>query len=115
MKVCRPMRSHLAYGVWNMSHEQGNELLHSRFRGNCLYICDWPGCVHIEEKRNYMLFRGIFKDFKAFQVWRTIKDGNRSKIDLNRAFCTCKYTWDLHSVFCLRRVFVYHDDGEPVV
>ncbi|KAB2605112.1 phytochrome A-associated F-box protein [Pyrus ussuriensis x Pyrus communis] len=114
-KVCRPMRSHLASGVWNLSREQGNKLLHSRFRGDRLYICDWPGCVHIEEKRNYMLFRGIFKDFKGSQVWRTIKDGNRSKIDLNCAFCTCKDTWDLHSAFCLRRVFGYHDDGEPVV
>ncbi|PQQ14564.1 phytochrome A-associated F-box protein [Prunus yedoensis var. nudiflora] len=114
-KVCRSMRSHLASGVWNLSREQGNKLLHSRFRGDCLYLCDWPGCVHIEEKRNYMLFRGIFKDFKGSQVWRTIKDGNRSKIDLNCAFCSCKETWDLHSAFCLRRVFGYHDDGEPVV
>ncbi|KAB2616258.1 phytochrome A-associated F-box protein-like [Pyrus ussuriensis x Pyrus communis] len=85
-KVCRPMRSHLASGVWNLS-----------------------------QKRNYMLFRGLFKDFKGSQVWRTIKDGNRSKIDLNCAFCACKDTWDLHSAFCLRRVFGYHDDGEPVV
>lgn len=114
-KVCRSMRSHLASGVWNLSREQGNKLLHSRFRGDCLYICDWPFCVHIEEKRNYMLFRGIFKDFKGSQVWRTIRDGNRSKIDLNCAFCSCKETWDLHSAFCLRRVFGYHDDGEPVV
>ncbi|KAH7517067.1 phytochrome A-associated F-box protein [Ziziphus jujuba] len=114
-KICRSMRSHLASGVWNLSREQGNKLLHSRFRGDCLYICDWPGCVHIEEKRNYMLFRGIFKNFKGSQVWRTIKDGNRSKIDLNCAFCPCKDTWDLHSAFCLRRVFGFHDDGEPVV
>lgn len=114
-KICRSMRSHLASGVWNLSREQGNKLLHSRFRGDSLYICDWPGCVHIEEKRNYMLFRGIFKNFKGSQVWRTIKDGNRSKIDLNCAFCPCKDTWDLHSAFCLRRVFGYHDDGEPVV
>ncbi|EXC58829.1 Phytochrome A-associated F-box protein [Morus notabilis] len=114
-RICRPMRSHLASGVWNLSREQGNKLLHSRFRGDSLYICDWPGCVHIEEKRNYMLFRGVFKDFKASQVWRTVKDGNRTAIDLNCAFCGCKDTWDLHSAFCLRRGFGFHDDGEPVV
>ncbi|KAJ4727677.1 putative Beta-glucosidase [Melia azedarach] len=110
-KFSRSLRSHLASGVWNLSREQGNKLLASRFRGDCLYICDWPGCVHIEEKRNYMLFRGIFKNFKRSRVWRTINDGNRSKIDLNCAFCSCKETWDLHSAFCLRRVFGYHDDG----
>ncbi|KAK4789894.1 hypothetical protein SAY86_017198 [Trapa natans] len=114
-KLYRSMRSHLASGVWNLSREQGNKLLASRFRGDCLYICDWPGCVHIEEKRNYMLFRGIFKNFKRSRVWRTINDGNRAKIDLNCAFCSCKETWDLHSAFCLRRGFGYHDDGEPVV
>ncbi|KAK6937379.1 F-box domain [Dillenia turbinata] len=114
-KFSRCLRSHLASGVWNLSREQGNKLLASRFRGDCLYICDWPGCVHIEEKRNYMLFRGIFKNFKQSRVWRTINDGNRSKIDLNCAFCMSKETWDLHSAFCLRRVFGYHDDGEPVV
>ncbi|KAK3194089.1 hypothetical protein Dsin_025399 [Dipteronia sinensis] len=114
-KVCRSLRSHLASGVWNLCREQGNKLLASRFRGDCLYICDWPGCVHIEEKRNYMLFRGIFKNFKRSRVWRTINDGNRSKIDLHCAFCSCKETWDLHSAFCLRRIFGYHEDGEPVV
>ncbi|WJZ90343.1 hypothetical protein VitviT2T_009493 [Vitis vinifera] len=115
VKSCRPLRSHLASGVWNLSREQGNKLLASRFRGDCLYICDWPGCVHVEEKRNYMLFRGVFKNFKRSRVWRTINDGNRSKVDLNCAFCPCKETWDLHSAFCLRRGFGYHDDGEPVV
>ncbi|KAM7275775.1 hypothetical protein ACFE04_017641 [Oxalis oulophora] len=114
-KVCRLLRSHLASGVWNLSREQGNKLLASRFRGDSLYICDWPGCVHAEEKRNYMLFRGIFKNFKNSRVWRTINDGNRSRIDLNCAFCSCKETWDLHSAFCLRRSFGFHDDGEPVV
>ncbi|KAI9181324.1 hypothetical protein LWI28_013856 [Acer negundo] len=114
-KVCRSLRSHLASGVWNLCREQGNKLLASRFRGDCLYICDWPGCVHIEEKRNYMLFRGIFKNFKRSRVWRTINDGNRSKIDLHCAFCSCRETWDLHSAFCLRRIFGYHEDGEPVV
>ncbi|KAL3517444.1 hypothetical protein ACH5RR_020033 [Cinchona calisaya] len=114
-KICRSLRSHLAQGVWNLSREQGNKLLASRFKGDCLYICDWPGCVHIEEKRNYMLFRGIFKNFKQTRVWRTINDGHRNKIELNCAFCSCKQTWDLHSAFCLRRYFGYHDDGEPVV
>lgn len=114
-KICRSLMSHLAQGVWNLSREQGNKLLASRFKGDCLYICDWPGCVHIEEKRNYMLFRGIFKNFKQSRVWRTINDGHRSKIELHCAFCSCKQTWDLHSAFCLRRYFGYHDDGEPVV
>ncbi|KAL0435888.1 UNVERIFIED_CONTAM: Phytochrome A-associated F-box protein [Sesamum radiatum] len=58
-KICRPLRSHLASGVWNLSREQGNKLLASRFKGDCLYICDWPGCIHVEEKRNYMLFRAF--------------------------------------------------------
>ncbi|KAL7083037.1 hypothetical protein ACP275_14G138200 [Erythranthe tilingii] len=118
-KICvRPRRSHLASGIWNLSREQGNKLLASRFKGDCLYICDWPGCIHIEEKRNYMLFRGIFKNFKQSRVWRTISDdgNNRSKIiELNCIYCSSKETWDLHSSFCLRRYFGYHDDGEPVV
>ncbi|KAK9161575.1 hypothetical protein Syun_007916 [Stephania yunnanensis] len=114
-KKCKSLEAHLASGVWNLSREQGKKLLASRFRGDCLYISDWPGCVHSEEKRKYMLFRGVFKNFKRSQVWRTINDGNRSKIGLDCAFCSCKETWDLHSAFCLRRVFGYHDDGEPVV
>ncbi|KAL0437614.1 UNVERIFIED_CONTAM: Phytochrome A-associated F-box protein [Sesamum radiatum] len=114
-KICRSFRSHLASGIWNLSREQGNKLLAGRFKGDCLYICDWPGCIHVEEKRNYMLFRGIFKNFKQSRVWRTINDGNRSKIHLNCIFCSSKQTWDLHSSFCLRRYFRYHDDGEPVV
>jgi hypothetical protein len=114
-KIDRLMWSHLASGVWNLSREQGSKLLARQFRDDCLYICDWPGCVHIEDKRNYMLFRGIFKNFKRTRVWRTINDGNRSKVDVNCAFCASNETWDLHSAFCLRRVFGYHDDGEPVV
>lgn len=114
-KICKSRRSHLASDIWNLSREQGNKLLARQFRDDCLYICDWPGCVHIEEKRNYMLFRGVFRNFKQSRVWRTIKDGNRRKLDLSCAFCLCKETWDLHSAFCLRRVFGYHDDGEPVV
>uniref|UniRef100_A0A1D1XZ73 Phytochrome A-associated F-box protein n=1 Tax=Anthurium amnicola TaxID=1678845 RepID=A0A1D1XZ73_9ARAE len=117
-KQCEgPLGAHLAAGgAWNLCREQGNKLLASRFRGDCLYICDWPGCVHAEEKRNYMLFRGFFKNFKRSRVWRTINDGgNRTKIGLDCAFCPCRETWDLHSAFCLRRVFGFHDDGEPVV
>ncbi|KAG8389486.1 hypothetical protein BUALT_Bualt02G0234400 [Buddleja alternifolia] len=114
-KIYRSLKSHLASGIWNLSREQGNKLLASRFKSDCLYICDWPGCIHVEEKRNYMLFRGVFKNFKQSRVWRTINDGNRSKIDLNCAFCSSQQTWDLHSSFCLRRYFGFHDDGEPVV
>ncbi|XP_057782323.1 phytochrome A-associated F-box protein [Salvia miltiorrhiza] len=114
-KIYRSHGSHLASGIWNLSREQGNKLLASRFKGDSLYICDRPGCVHVEEKRNYMLFRGIFKNFKQSRVWRTINDGCRSRIDLNCAFCSSKQTWDLHSSFCLRRYFGFHDDGEPVV
>ncbi|XP_071718966.1 phytochrome A-associated F-box protein-like [Rutidosis leptorrhynchoides] len=114
-KVCRSLGAHLASEGWNFSREQGNKLLASRFRGDCLYICDWPGCVHTEEKRNYMLFRGVFKNFKNSRVWRTINDGNRSKTDLNCAFCPSNDVWDLHSAFCLRPAYGFHDDGEPVV
>lgn len=119
-KVCgrssiRLSKAHLASEMWNFSREQGNKLLASRFRGDCLYICDWPGCVHTEEKRNYMLFRGVFKNFKMSRVWRTIKDGNKSKIDLNCAYCSSNDVWDMHSAFCLRPAYGFHDDGEPVV
>ncbi|CAH8352515.1 unnamed protein product [Eruca vesicaria subsp. sativa] len=116
-KISRSLGSHLASGGWKLSREEGNKLLASRFRGDCLYICDWPGCIHVEEKRNYMLFRGVFKDFKRSRVWRTIKDvGRSSKVNgLKCAFCECEETWDMHSSFCLRRVFGFHDDGEPAV
>ncbi|KAK7284648.1 hypothetical protein RJT34_19398 [Clitoria ternatea] len=107
--------SHLASGTWSLSREQGSKLLARQFRDDCLYVCDWPGCVHKEEKRKYRLFRGVFKNFKRTRVWRTIHDGKRRKLDLPCAFCSCKSTWDLHSAFCLRRVFGFHDDGEPVV
>ncbi|KAI7992320.1 Phytochrome A-associated F-box protein [Camellia lanceoleosa] len=66
-KICRSLRSHLASGVWNLSREQGNKLLDSRFGGDCLYICDRPGCDHIEEERDYMLFRGDFQEFQEIQ------------------------------------------------
>ncbi|XP_020102499.1 uncharacterized protein LOC109720039 [Ananas comosus] len=110
-----PVEAHLASGSWTLSREQGNKLLASRFRGDSLYICNWPGCIHAEEKRKYMLFRGVFKNFKRSRVWRTISDSNRGKIGLDCAFCDCKDTWDLHSAFCLRSFFGFHDDGEPVV
>ncbi|WOL10330.1 phytochrome A-associated F-box protein [Canna indica] len=110
-----PVGVHLASGTWTLCREEGNKLLASRFRGDCLYICDWPGCLHEEEKRKYMLFRGVFKNFKQSRVWKTINDSNRGKIGLDCAFCACRETWDLHSAFCLRRVFGFHDDGEPVV
>ncbi|RAL54913.1 unnamed protein product [Cuscuta campestris] len=107
--------SHMASGAWNLSREQGIKLLASRFREDRLYISEWPGCLHVEEKRNYMLFRGIFKNFKQSRVWRTINDGNRKQTDLNCAFCNAKHTWDLYSAFCLRRYFGFHEDGEQVV
>ncbi|PKA50986.1 Phytochrome A-associated F-box protein [Apostasia shenzhenica] len=110
-----PVNQHLASGAWNLRREQGSKLLASRFRSDSLYLCDWPGCIHAEEKRNYMLFRGVFMNFKRSRVWRTINDSNRGKIEIECAFCSCKQTWDLHSAFCLRRVFGFHDDGEPVV
>ncbi|XP_057717930.1 phytochrome A-associated F-box protein isoform X1 [Arachis stenosperma] len=112
-KVCRS--SHLASGTRNLSREQGSKLLARQFRHDWLYICEWPGCVHVEEKRNYRLFRGVFKNFKRSRVWRTINDGKRKRIDLGCAFCNCHETWDLLSAFCLRRGFGYHDDGQPVV
>lgn len=114
-RICGPAQPHPASVRWDLSREQGNKLLASRFRGDCLYLCDWPGCVHVEEKRNYMLFRGIFKNFKRSRVWRTINDGHRSKLPLGCAFCPATGTYDLLAAFCLRRVFGYHDDGEPVV
>ncbi|XP_061347303.1 phytochrome A-associated F-box protein-like [Gastrolobium bilobum] len=108
-------RPHLASENWNLRREQGSKLLARKFRDDCLYICDWPGCVHFVENRNYMLFRGVFKNFKGTRVWRTINDGKRMKVNIGCAFCTCAQTWDLRSSFCLRRGFGYHHDGEPVV
>lgn len=114
-KLNGPRKAHLASGSWTLSREQGSKILARQFRHDCLYICDWPGCVHLEEKRKYSLFRGVFQNFKRTRLWRTIND--RKKIDMGCAFCGCTQTWDLHSAFCLRRGFGfgYHDDGEPVV
>ncbi|XP_004494375.1 phytochrome A-associated F-box protein [Cicer arietinum] len=115
-KICGSLSSHLASGKWNLSREQGSKLLARQFRDDCLYICDWPGCVHLEEKRTYRIFRGVFRNFEKTRVWKTVNDcSNRRKLDLPCAFCSCKHTWDLHSAFCLRRGFGFHDDGEPVV
>ncbi|KAF8409750.1 hypothetical protein HHK36_005829 [Tetracentron sinense] len=74
-KTCGSITGHLASGVWNLSREQGNKLLASRFRGDCLYICDWPGCLHTQKGGDYMLFRGIFKNFKQSQVFGYHYDG----------------------------------------
>jgi hypothetical protein len=115
-KINGSLSSHLATGKWTLSREQGSKLLARQFRDDCLYVCDWPGCVHLEEKRKYRIFRGVFMNFKKTRVWKTVNDcSNRRKIDLPCAFCSCNHTWDLHSAFCLRRGFGYHDDGEPVV
>ncbi|TKY52521.1 Phytochrome A-associated F-box protein [Spatholobus suberectus] len=108
-------QSHLARGNWDLRREQACKLLARQFRDDCLYVCDWPGCVHSGEKRKYMLFRGVFKNFGESRVWRSINDEKRRKVDVECAFCTCRHTWDLHSAFCLRRGFGYHRDGEPVV
>ncbi|BBN13573.1 protein MpEID1 [Marchantia polymorpha subsp. ruderalis] len=112
---CKPLEMHLASGVRNLSREQGTKLLASRFRADCLYICDWPGCEHPGEKRKYYIFRGIFKNFRASHVWRNLKDMKSKPIDVPCAFCSTSYSWDMMTAFCLRRSFEYHDDGEPVV
>ncbi|CAL5194468.1 unnamed protein product [Lathyrus oleraceus] len=115
-KVNGSLSSHLATGKWTLSREQGSKLLGRQYRDDCLYVCDWPGCVHLEEKRKYRLFRGIFMNFKKTRVWKTVNDcSNRKKIDLPCAFCSCNHTWDLYSAFCLKRGFGFHEDGEPVV
>lgn len=110
-----PVGSHLASGSWTLSREQGNKLLASRFRGDRLYICDWPGCVHAEERRKYMVFRGVFQDFARSQVRRALRDTRRPTVAVACAFCACTEAWDLYSAFCLRSFYGYHDDGEPVV
>lgn len=107
--------AHLASGSWTLSREQGNKLLASRFRGDRLYICDWPGCVHAEERRKYMVFRGVFHDFPRSQVRRALRDTRRPTVAVDCAFCGCTEAWDLYAAFCLRSFYGYHDDGEPVV
>uniref|UniRef100_A0ACD5U3I7 Uncharacterized protein n=1 Tax=Avena sativa TaxID=4498 RepID=A0ACD5U3I7_AVESA len=110
-----PVGAHLASGSRTLSREQGNKLLASRFRGDRLYICDWPGCVHAEERRKYMVFRGVFQDFARSQVRRALRDTRRPTVAVDCAFCGCTQAWDLYSAFCLRSFYGYHDDGEPVV
>uniref|UniRef100_A0A0D9WFN8 Phytochrome A-associated F-box protein n=1 Tax=Leersia perrieri TaxID=77586 RepID=A0A0D9WFN8_9ORYZ len=107
--------AHLATGAWTLSREQGNKLLASRFRGDALYICDWPGCVHAEERRKYMVFRGVFRDFPRSQVRRALRDTRHPAVAVDCAFCGSARAWDLYSAFCLRSFYGYHDDGEPVV
>ncbi|KAL2621162.1 hypothetical protein R1flu_001367 [Riccia fluitans] len=111
----KPLDLHLASGAWNLSKEQGNKLLASRFRADCLYISDWPGCEHPGEKRKYKLFRGLFKNFKTSHVWRNLKDMKYRPIGVPCAFCNSSSSWDMMTAFCLRRSLEYHDDGEPVV
>ncbi|EFJ07619.1 hypothetical protein SELMODRAFT_133264 [Selaginella moellendorffii] len=106
---------HVASGSPTFSRELGNKLLASRFRTDSLYLCDWPGCVHSEERRKYKLFRGIFKDFKASQVCRNLRDLKAKKTGESCAFCLAPSMWDMVTSFCLRRSLEYHDDGEPVV
>lgn len=114
-QCCSHENPHLACGMWNLTREQGNKLLASRFRADILYICDWPGCVHPGQRRKYKLFRGVFKNFKASQIWRNLKDLKPRKAGVCCAFCSSSLTWDMVSTFCLRRSHEYHDDGEPVV
>ncbi|XP_020686916.1 phytochrome A-associated F-box protein isoform X2 [Dendrobium catenatum] len=105
---------HFASAQRGFSREEGSKLLASRFRGDCLYVSQWPGCVHAETRRKYLLFRGVFKDFKDTSVWKAVRDAKKSKIEAKCAFCDGKETWDLHSAFCLRRGLDFHQ-GEPVV
>ncbi|XP_066364062.1 phytochrome A-associated F-box protein-like [Miscanthus floridulus] len=107
--------AHLASGSWTLSREQGKKLLASRFRGDRLYLCDWPGCVHAEERRKYMVFGGVFHNFARSQVRRALRDTRRPTVAVECAFCGCKEAWDLYSAFCLRGFYGYHDDGEPVM
>ncbi|KAK8950293.1 Phytochrome A-associated F-box protein [Platanthera guangdongensis] len=104
---------HLVSGR-SFSREEGSKLLASRFRSDFLYISQWPGCVHAETRRKYLLFRGVFKDFKQSFVWQAVTDAKKSRIEAKCAFCDSKETWDLHSAFCLRRGLDFHQ-GEPVV
>ncbi|GFP92603.1 phytochrome a-associated F-box protein, partial [Phtheirospermum japonicum] len=99
-KTCRSLRSHLASGIWNLSREQGNKLLASRFKGDFLYICDWPGCIHVEEKRNYMLFRGIFKSFKQSRV------GERSTMGAGtNSICIARFAHRNRFGICIHHFF----------
>jgi hypothetical protein len=71
--------------------------------------------VHAEERRKYMVFRGVFQDFARSQVRRALRDTRRPTVAVDCAFCGCTQAWDLYSAFCLRSFYGYHDDGEPVV
>lgn len=108
----RLLGPHFSWWEAELSPKQGNVFLRDRFSNNCLYLSRWCGCTHIEEKYKYMLFRGIFIDFKNTLVWQTVNDGYRYRVDLNCAFCDSKRTWDLYSSSCLIRVFGIKDDEE---
>ncbi|XP_047312840.1 phytochrome A-associated F-box protein-like [Impatiens glandulifera] len=113
---CSPPATHIASGFPSFSREEGSKMLGSRFRDDYFYICHWPGCVHEERKKKYMLFRGIFVNFKESEIWRKINEVNKDQVDIPCGFCSCKKTWDLQSSFCLRRVFFgHHANGEPIV
>lgn len=113
-KICRSFRSHLASGVWNLCREQGNKLLASRFRGDCLYICDWPGCLHTEEKRNYMLFRGILRTLSDLVFGEPLMMGTGVRLTSIVHFVTVKRL-GTYILLLFEKGFGYHDDGEPVV
>ncbi|PKA52725.1 Phytochrome A-associated F-box protein [Apostasia shenzhenica] len=114
LSMCCPGLHHAGVLLDGFSREEGSKLLASRFRSDCLYICQWPGCVHEEKGREYLLFRGIFKDFQRSCVWQAVNDAKESRIGAKCAFCRGKETWDLHSAFCLRRGLDFHG-GEPIV
>ncbi|KAG0466675.1 hypothetical protein HPP92_018255 [Vanilla planifolia] len=105
---------HFALAPKGFSREEGSKLLASRFRSDCLYISQWPACVHLETRRKYYLFRGAFKDFKLSTVWKAVNEVKKSRIEAKCAFCDAKETWDLHSAFCLKRGLDFHE-GEAVV
>ncbi|PKA48940.1 Phytochrome A-associated F-box protein [Apostasia shenzhenica] len=105
---------HLAPSHWGFSREEGSKLLAGRFRADCLYVSQWPGCVHAEKRRKYFVFRGVFKDFKQSSVWKAVNEVKKSRVEAKCAFCDGKETWDLHSAFCLRMELNLHE-GAPIV
>ncbi|KAK1400644.1 hypothetical protein POM88_000249 [Heracleum sosnowskyi] len=102
--------------ITELSCELGNELLNDQFDRNCLYITSWPSCVHIGGMHYYLLFRGIFINFKESMIWRALNngDGNEYKVNLKCGFCSCKHTWDLYSSSCFKHFYLLNDDGDSV-
>jgi hypothetical protein len=94
--------AHLASGSWTLSREQGNKLLASRFRGDQLYLCDRPGCMHVEERHKYMVFCGVFRNFARSQVRLALRDMRRPTVVVGCAFRGSREAWHLYSAFCLR-------------